>query len=153
MKKFIIRLFLLGFILNVVFTVGGFFVEDNTQKTNTKEVKQTPTKLKGNQKATPKKKVSKQKSTKKGFYTPKKGATLAASQNCWSELSNAVLAGDESRFQQLINSGCVLVYDPNRNNLELILYEAGGIDEPNVYLIKGKSNSKVWALRSQMIEK
>lgn len=155
LKKILIRFLILGFILNLVFILGGYLLDGNSTKADIKKVNQvTPkSKVKSSPNSTPKKKVAKPKPAKKGVYIPRKGATLASSQNCWNLLSQAVSEGDENKFQKLINSGCIIVYDPSRLNLELILYKAGGVTEPNVYLIKGQTNSKIWALRSQMIEK
>ena len=97
---------------------------------------------------------SKPKATNKSFvYVPVDGASLASSKYCYDKMSDAVNAGDQNAFQKLIDNNCIMLYDSSKHNLELVLDKVGGMTEPNVYFIKGKSDARIWALRSQVYKK
>lgn len=87
------------------------------------------------------------------IYVPNNNASLASSQDCYNKMQEAVDTGNQSYFQKLIDGGCVLIYNSNKHNLELVLYKVGGMTEPNIYYIKGMPNAKIWALRSQVSRK
>ena len=94
------------------------------------------------------------KSTTESYvYVPNDGASLAASQDCYDKMSDAVNAGDKNAFQRLVDNNCVLIYDSSKQSLELVLDKVGGMTEPNIYFIKGNSSARIWALRSQVRRK
>ena len=151
----IIRNLLIGFLLLciaiIVFSPNGEPLEPTDK---TEQTKQVTTKPKPKPKPVPKTTTSKTKPKgSSGVYVPKRAASLASSENCYNQMMDARAAGDRDAFQALINVGCVMVYDPSKRKLELVLHKVGGIGQPNVYFIKGKSQYKIWALPSQLTEK
>ena len=85
-------------------------------------------------------------------YRPINLAALAASEDCYYKMFAYARAGNNVGFQNLQDSGCILLYESDRMNFNLILFKLGGVGKPNIYFIQGKPQNKIWANGSQMIE-